>query len=363
MKLMKEAMDRIDGEINLGTFSYSKYFPQSSKEKRFSCGEEGDDGITFREYAQKWYRNNKVQWKPSVRKDFRSTMEGHLIPYFGDQDVSEITKPMIKEYRTTLSELKGRKGTLSNKRNNNITSVLRLILNEAAEEFQFTSPFADLKPLPLTKPEILPLSLKEVFLFLEAVVKAFHNYYIVRFFTGMRTAEIDGLKWRYIDFVNKKILIRETWQNNQWVPPKTKSSIRDIDMSKMVEKALLDQKCMTGKGELVFCNKNDKPFDYNNISNRIWYPTLKKAGLAPRNAYQTRHTAATLWLASGENPEWIAKQMGHADSQMLFTIYSKFIPNLTRRDGSAFERLFERKLNEFKSNRDNEETGESGKVK
>jgi len=132
MKLMKEAMDRIDGEINLGTFSYSKYFPQSSKEKRFSCGEEGDDGITFREYAQKWYRNNKVQWKPSVRKDFRSTMEGHLIPYFGDQDVSEITKPMIKEYRTTLSELKGRKGTLSNKRNNNITSVLRLILNEAA---------------------------------------------------------------------------------------------------------------------------------------------------------------------------------------------------------------------------------------
>jgi integrase len=28
--------------------------------------------------------------------------------------------------------------------------------------------------------------------------------------------------------------------------------------------------------------------------------------------YQTRHTAATPWLAAGEAPEWIARQLGHA---------------------------------------------------
>jgi integrase len=48
---------------------------------------------------------------------------------------------------------------------------------------------------------------------------------------------------------------------------------------------------------------------------------------------------ATLWLASGENPEWIARQMGHTSTEMLFTVYSRFVPNLTHRDGSAFERL------------------------
>jgi integrase len=52
-----------------------------------------------------------------------------------------------------------------------------------------------------------------------------------------------------------------------------------------------------------------------------------------------RHTAATLWLASGEAPEWIARQLGHASTEMLFRIYSRYVPNLTRRDGSAFERL------------------------
>jgi integrase len=58
-----------------------------------------------------------------------------------------------------------------------------------------------------------------------------------------------------------------------------------------------------------------------------------------RRPYETRHTAATLWLASGEAPEWIARQMGHANTKMLFEIYSRYVPNLTRRDGSAFEQL------------------------
>jgi integrase len=61
--------------------------------------------------------------------------------------------------------------------------------------------------------------------------------------------------------------------------------------------------------------------------------------LEPRNPYQSRHTAATLWLASGENPQWIARQLGHASSEMLFKVYARFVPNLTRQDGSAFERL------------------------
>jgi integrase len=31
--------------------------------------------------------------------------------------------------------------------------------------------------------------------------------------------------------------------------------------------------------------------------------------------------------------------MGHSSTEMLFRVYSRFVPNLTRQDGSAFERL------------------------
>lgn len=347
MKLMNEAMARIESEIRLGTFSYSKYFPRSNNISKFQNNEKSTSGITFKDYALQWYQNNKISWKPSVQKDFQSTLNRYLIPYFGDEEVADITKWMIKEFRTYLAAHKGRKGTnMSNKRINNILSVLRLILNEAAEQFDLSSPFVNLKPLPIKKPDIMPFSLDEVLLFLNVVRKDFYNYYVARFFTGMRTAEIDGLKWKYVDFKNKKILVRETWQNRQWVSPKTESSIRDIDMLKIVETALLNQRQITGDKELVFCTKTGKPLDHNNVSKRIWYPTLKKAGLIERNPYQTRHTAATLWLASGENPEWVARQLGHSNTEMLFKVYSKFIPNLTRRDGSAFEAILDKKIEE-----------------
>jgi integrase len=52
--------------------------------------------------------------------------------------------------------------------------------------------------------------------------------------------------------------------------------------------------------------------------------------------YQIRHTFGTLMLSSGENPNWVAQMMGHASTEMLFKRYAKFIPNLTRSDGSAF---------------------------
>jgi integrase len=71
----------------------------------------------------------------------------------------------------------------------------------------------------------------------------------------------------------------------------------------------------------------------------VWTPLLAYLGIPYRRPYETRHTAATLWLGAGENPTWIAKQMGHSNTEMLFTVYTRYVPNLTRQDGSAMERL------------------------
>ena len=113
-------------------------------------------------------------------------------------------------------------------------------------------------------------------------------------------------------------------------------------MSSLVYEALQNQFAATGElGDYVFCSRTGATLNHRNVTQRIWYPTLQLLGLKRRRPYQTRHTAATLWLAAGENPEWIARQLGHANTQMLFKIYSRFVPNLTRQDGSAFERLIQ----------------------
>jgi integrase len=156
----------------------------------------------------------------------------------------------------------------------------------------------------------------------------------------MRTGEANGLKWKYIDFEKRLILIRETFVMGEDEYTKNDSSQRDIQMSQIVYDALKAQEKVTlGKSDYVFCTRLNTPLDNKNVIDRVWNPLHRYLDLKPRRAYQTRHTAATLWLASGEAPEWIARQMGHTTTEMLFRVYSRFVPNLTRQDGSAFERL------------------------
>jgi integrase len=173
----------------------------------------------------------------------------------------------------------------------------------------------------------------------------YKNYYTVRFYTGLRTGEIDGLKWKYVDFSKRLIKVRETIVLGDEDYTKNDTSQRDIVMSDVVYKALKAQYQATAHlSDFVFCNAQGKPVDHNNITKRVWYPLLARLGLEKRRPYQTRHTTATLWLAAGESPEWIANQMGHASTEMLFKVYSRYVPNLTRNDGSAFEKLLAESL-------------------
>ena len=41
-------------------------------------------------------------------------------------------------------------------------------------------------------------------------------------------------------------------------------------------------------------------------------------------AYQTRHTYAANALAAGVNPAYIARQMGHKNAKMRFSVYAKW---------------------------------------
>ena len=361
---MEKALARIESEIKLGTFDYGRYFPNSPMSARFNTSAQNGSRITdtgpmpaepaetrphtplFRDFAEEWYQEGEIAWKRSYRATIRLTLDKYLIPKFGESEVSRITKGDILKFRSTLAKVMiGSKEGLSPDRINHIITPLRMILNEAADRHHFITPCTGIKQLKVPKSDIDPFGIDEVNLFLANIRTDFRNYYTVRFFTGMRTAEIDGLKWAYVDLERRIIAVRETLVNGYNETTKTPESVRDIAMSQPVYDALFEQKNLTGNlGEFVFCSKSGLPLDRRNVMNRVWYPILQRLGLKKRRPYQTRHTSATLWLAAGENPEWIARQMGHANTRMLFTVYSRFVPNLTRQDGSAIELLLAAKV-------------------
>ena len=88
-------------------------------------------------------------------------------------------------------------------------ATLYMILKEASKRYNFNDPTVDIRQLKVEKSDITPLSIDEVWRFIGAVRADFKNYYIVRFFTGMRTSEIDGLTWEHVDFEKRQIKIRQ----------------------------------------------------------------------------------------------------------------------------------------------------------
>jgi integrase len=363
-KKLEKLLERIEAEIKLGTFDYAKTFPGSRAVPKFSADSVPPMGTVsapavlvnsqcaagaptvvslpnFREFAALWVSENEVSWRRSHRRTISDILNAHLLPEFGNKGVGYITKSEIMAFRSKLAKVPGRKAeTLSAKRINAVMTPLRQILNEAADRFEFTTPYRNIKPLKVLKIDIQPFTFDEVKTILDKVRADYRDYYTVRFFTGMRTGEIDGLKWKYVDFEHRLILIRETIVLGEDDTTKTEGSLREIQMNEAVYQSLRNQQKATGKlSGYVFCTREGRPLDHNNVTKRVWYPLLRHLKLEPRRPYQTRHTAATLWLAAGENPLWIARQMGHVSTEMLFKVYGRYVPNLTRQDGSAFERL------------------------
>jgi integrase len=271
-----------------------------------------------------------------------SLLETHLLPAFGNRAVNSLRREDILAFRLTLSEKKDSKGNprLSPKSINTVLRVLKSILTEASLRYGFPHPMAGIKRLKVPRRDIVPFSMDEVQQMLSTARADYRNFLIVGFFTGMRPAEQIGLRWENIDFEKREIRVRETLSKGRVEYTKTDGSQREIAMSEPVFQALQDQHAATSqRSDYVFCLKGGQPVDAKNFSDRVWHPLIRYLGLKRRTPYQMRHTCATMWLAAGENPEWIARQLGHTTTEMLFRVYSRFIPNLTRKDGSAFDRL------------------------
>lgn len=357
-KRLEKILEKIQAEIITQTFRYSDYFPDSKNAERFAEPKTDEirdspiqvqansspelDTPTFQEFSHIWMREQQVSWRLATQEVMTLILNKHLMPVFGAKNLHQINKAEILEFRAQLAEKKvaATGKLLSPKTINEVVGSLRAILNEAADRYRFTSPARNIKRLKVPKSDIQPFTLQEVSLIMNRCRPDYKNYFTVRLLTGMRTGEVHGLKWSQVDFERRQLLIRETYSKGRTEYTKTDGSQREIDLSPLVYSALKNQEAGTRHlSDYVFCNLLGNPIENRNFLRNVWSPMLRNLGFEHRRPYQCRHTAATLWLASGENPQWIARQLGHTNTEMLFRTYARFVPNLTRQDGSAFEQM------------------------
>jgi integrase len=209
-------------------------------------------------------------------------------------------------------------------------------------------PLVAIRPLREPRADVDPFSPDEVAAFLAACPAYWRPYFTVAFWTGVRPGELAALKWGDVDLSRGSLRIRAGRYRGHEGSPKTESSVRDIDLLVPVVEVLQTQRATqaaarlaAGQGlpdpgrDYVFTMPSGRCVDPNRLREHVWNRTIARAGVRRRTMYQTRHTFASNALAAGEAPSWVAAMLGQTTPEMLFQVYARFIPNRTRRDGSA----------------------------
>lgn len=331
----------IDHEIAMGTFRYAKHFPNSKNAKLGQTG----SSKSVRAALDDFLETSKRRCSPSTLKGYRSIVEFHLKPNFGHFMMTDITSSEVKIWIANLN--------VSNKRINNILTPLRSILGDAfADGLIERNPINRVKNLPNLHSEPEPFTPKEREKILSVMPEQTRNIFEFAFWTGLRTSELIALEWGDIDIDRAIVSVRRAYVLKQTKTTKTKAGEREVKLFPPAINALLSQKSFTFlAGKQIFHNpRTNARWDSDaQLRKTAWMPALKKAGVVYRNPYQTRHTYASTLLSAGENPLWIAHQMGHKDWGMIRKRYGRWIPEIDVSAGgkvmSYYTKITEGKLN------------------
>lgn len=160
-------------------------------------------------------------------------------------------------------------------------------------------------------------------------------------YTGIRNAELHGLRWSDIDFDNNVLHVRRNRLYSQEFgiyekEPKTKTSIRDIPMPSSLVDDLKKYKNWFRLADDHFDEKLDEYYLAVGIDRQPLYPQTMghwltkletKHGFKHVTCHGLRHTYCSLLLSQNVPIQTVSKYMGHSDSTVTLEVYSHFIPD------------------------------------
>jgi integrase len=342
----------MSAQIVLGTFDPAIHFPDSPRAPKVPRPER----ITVADFVRTvWLPHKQAEMSARAYRELEQIAETRICAQEGADkqlglvlldglDSEELDAFVI--WLRALPGIRGRK--LSPARTRKILGHVRSILRLAYKRGYIDKDLSgDLPKQRVRKARILPFSPPEKIKFLAALEEEFwDNYFTTAFDTGLRPSEQLSLLWvckdelsSYVDFDRNVLVVRQGVDEGEETDLKTEGSLRDVPMQPTVRAALLRQRTLTQHlGPRVFPNGAGNAWNLSNIRNRIWSPTLTRAGIVLRNLYTTRHTFATTALSAGEDPNWVARIMG-TSLRMIMETYWRYLPNLNRHDGSALTKV------------------------
>jgi integrase len=167
---------------------------------------------------------------------------------------------------------------------------------------------------------------------------------------GLRRGELCGLRWDAVDLEGGRLAITRTRVvvDGEAIDsePKTAAGVRSVpldpDLVAMLRKHQVRQgaeKLAAGSayesGNYVVADELGRPYHPNAVSDRFDVLIGKVEGLRRIRLHDTRHTAASLMLASGVPVKVVQEMLGHSSPTITLSIYAHTLPGMAQEAGAA----------------------------
>lgn len=281
--------------------------------------------LTLGEYFPEWLEQRTFKGRPlkaGTRYRLRKDGENHILPYFGNTRLIDITQHDIDTWLATLpSDQEAMRA--------NSLKVLKAVLRTASQPGQHGQPpiipqypCTRSLPRPRRRNETVPATPEQIKVIHDSMPRRYAmSIYLAVFGDGLRIGEVCALQRRDIDLNTHTMHIRRgrvTADSAKLVDtPKTESSIRDERIpSQLVPliRSFLDNDVDQGDDAWLFPAKTDasRPVHPNTL--RGDYENARmKAGRPDLRFHDLRHTGLT-WLAEdGATVRELMDAAGHSD--------------------------------------------------
>jgi integrase len=281
-------------------------------------------GETFAEAARTWLARKQRLVERSTYEDYRRHLTLRLIPAFGSLDLPQITRARIEEYVAELDRAR----SISPKTINDSLIPLRQVLARGVRDGMLATNVAlspdrdDPLELPCERPIMRYLNRAEARRYLKATTREYRALAEVLIGAGLRISEALALTWGDISWDSATISVTKSFKVGGLGSPKG-----DRGRNVTIDRFLLDQLRRHGervgwRHGLVFSRTSGERVHRQWVHSRWHRPALARATLPKAiRLHDLRHTAATLWLASGESIYFVQQQLGHKDIQTTISLY------------------------------------------
>lgn len=282
--------------------------------------------VKLETFVEMYFNDKRGELKAKSIRNKKYMIERHIIPFFGEKKMKDITPAEIVEWQNQM-KAKGYAETYLRMVQNQITALF----THATKIYSLNdNPCKRVKKMGKANANRIDFWTKEEYdTFINTFDKEDKYYCLfeVLFWSGLRIGELLALTKNDIDFKNMQIKVSKTYsrydKKDDISTPKTETSERVVDIPEFLVKELENY-----INRLYKYPRNERIFMIGNKAvENMMKSHIEKAGVKKIRVHDLRHSHAAFLIHQEVQPLVIKERLGHKDIKITLNTYGHLYPN------------------------------------